>query len=114
MESLKDNTKVKELKKELLKDYQNNLKDRDFQALINKLNIKEDLGYLYNSSLVQVTITQYSSNSFYVFCLLTFGGINYSDKNNSGLSASPVLYLKSTVNITGGTGTSTDPYTLSL
>ena len=55
MESLKDNTKVKELKKELLKDYQNNLKDRDFQALINKLNIKEDLGYLYNSSLIDCT-----------------------------------------------------------
>lgn len=55
MESLKDNTKVKELKKELLKDYQNNLKDRDFQALINKLNIKEDLGCLYNSSLIDCT-----------------------------------------------------------
>mgnify|MGYP005792134831 FL=1 len=55
MESLKDNTKVKELKKELLKDYQNNLKDRDFQALINKLNIKEELGYLYNSSLEDCT-----------------------------------------------------------
>ena len=55
MESLKDNTKVKELKKELLKDYQNNLKDRDFQALINKLNIKEDLGCLYNSSLEDCT-----------------------------------------------------------
>ena len=85
-------------------------------ALFNWYNYSDckNNDYLYNSSLVQVTITQYSSNSFYVFCLLMFGGINYSDMNNSGLSASPVLYLKSTVNITGGTGTSTDPYTLSL
>ena len=55
MESLKDNTKVKELKKELLKDYQNNLKDASFHSLVNKLNIKEDLGCLYNSSLIDCT-----------------------------------------------------------
>lgn len=55
MESLKDNTKVKELKKELLKDYQNNLKDETFRTLVNKLNIKEDLGCLYNSSLIDST-----------------------------------------------------------
>ena len=69
--------------------------------------------YLYNSSLYQWTITPYSSNSSSVFVVDAAGYvINLINANNSYYSASPVLYLKSTVEITGGEGTSENPYTL--
>ena len=69
--------------------------------------------YLYNSSLYQWTITPYSSHSNYVFNVNAAGNVYYLNANISYSSASPVLYLKSTVEITGGDGTSGNPYTLS-
>ena len=71
--------------------------------------------YLYDFSLSQWTITPDSSGSGYVFGVNAAGDVSYNYvAGNSYNSASPVLYLKSTVKITGGTGTSTNPYTLSL
>ena len=70
--------------------------------------------YLYNSSLYQWTITPNSSYSWYVFNVYTAGNVlNSARANNSLHSASPVLYLLSTVEITGGEGTSENPFTLS-
>ena len=51
MESLNDKTKVRELKKELLEAYRDNLKDKVFSDLIIKNNIPEEVGMLYNSQL---------------------------------------------------------------
>ena len=68
--------------------------------------------YLYNTSSTQWTITPYSSNSFGVFYVFTTGYLNGYFAYGSNVSASPVLYLKSTVQITGGEGTSGNPYTL--
>ena len=69
--------------------------------------------YLHKSSLVQWFLTPYSSNSSDVFHVFLSGSVHVS---NSAVgfndSASPVLYLKSTVEITGGNGTSSNPYTL--
>ena len=58
--------------------------------------------YLYNSSLYQWTITPFSSRSFGVFVVYATGGVSYDNAYNSSRSASPVLYLLSTVEITGG------------
>ena len=69
--------------------------------------------YLYNSSLYQWTLTPYSSNSGIVFFVDTAGYVNLNRAYDAN-SASPVLYLKSTVEITGGDGSSSNPYTLSL
>ena len=69
--------------------------------------------YLYNSSLYQWTLTPHSSDSNYVFNVSTTGNVSYDDANYSRRSASPVLYLLSTVEITGGDGTSGNPFTLS-
>ena len=69
--------------------------------------------YLYNSSLYQWTITPNSSSSNGVFYVVTTGVVYLYSAYYSGNSASPVLYLKSTVEITGGDGTSGNPYTLS-
>ena len=68
--------------------------------------------YLYNSSSTQWTLTPYSSSSRGVFNVRTAGSVYYYSAFNSSYSASPVLYLKSTVEITGGDGTSGNPFTL--
>ncbi len=68
--------------------------------------------YLYNSSLYQWTITPYSSRSRGVFNVRATGHVSNYDAYLSYYSASPVLYLLSTVEITGGEGTSENPYTL--
>ena len=69
--------------------------------------------YLYNSSLYQWTLTPISSYSYRVFDVGTTGLVNINGASSSRNSASPVLYLKSTVEITGGDGTSGNPFTLS-
>ncbi len=70
--------------------------------------------YLYNSSVNQWTITPHSSSSAGVFGVYNFVFGLYIYASISNLSASPVLYLKSTVEITGGEGTSENPYTLDV
>ena len=68
--------------------------------------------YLYNSSY-RWTITPDSSNSGNVFGVITTGFVSSNLASSSLYSVSPVLYLKSTVQITGGEGTSENPFTLS-
>ena len=68
--------------------------------------------YLYNSSY-RWTITPDSSISYGVFNVYSTGYVDLDDAYNSRYSVSPVLYLKSTVQITGGEGTSENPFTLS-
>ena len=68
--------------------------------------------YLYDSSLFQWTITPDSGYSYFVFGVSTTGSVDFGIANYSSISASPVLYLKSTVEITGGEGTSENPFTL--
>ena len=67
--------------------------------------------YLYYSSSSPWTITPNSGISNSVFLVNNSGYLNYTFAFNS-ISVSPVLYLKSTVEITGGEGTSENPYTL--
>ena len=69
--------------------------------------------YLHNSSWNQWTITPSSNYSNSVF-IVKSNGFFSSNSTDTSSYASPVVYLKSTVQITGGTGTSTDPYTLSV
>ena len=68
--------------------------------------------YLYNSSY-RWTLTPCSGYSNAVFSVNNSGFLNYYGAFGSNLSVSPVLYLKSTVQITGGEGTSENPFTLS-
>ena len=67
--------------------------------------------YLYNSSSYQWTITPDSGNFYHVFNVNNSGFLGDYDVRNS-IFASPVLYLNSTVEITGGEGTSENPFTL--
>ena len=52
MESLKNNSTVNHLRKELLETYRKNLVDKTFSDLVIKNKIKEEVGSLYNSDLV--------------------------------------------------------------
>ena len=66
---------------------------------------------LYSSN--QWTITPNSGSSYLVFGVTSAGFVNYYFANFT-FAARPVLYLDSMVQITGGTGTSSDPYTLGI
>ena len=70
--------------------------------------------WLYNSSIHQWTLTSvpYSSRSDSIFLVNPSGSVGGTGANLA-LGVRPVVYLKSSVKITGGEGTSTSPYQLS-
>ena len=70
--------------------------------------------WLYDSSNNRWTLTTYSGYSFPIFSVSKSGFIRRNDANFANFDVSPVLYLSSNVKITGGTGSSDDPYQLSL
>ena len=70
--------------------------------------------YLYRSDLSFWTITHRSRDSYYSFYQGDDGRISHNPSDYSGNAVFPVLYLKPTVQITGGDGTSSNPYILGL
>ena len=73
----------------------------------------KDNDWLYDSSNSQWTITPKSSNSSGVFFLYRAGNVSTYSARSSG-TVSPALYLSSNVKISGGEGTESSPYQLSL
>ena len=74
-----------------------------------------DTSWLRNTSTTQWTITPRASNSLSVFYVYSAGYVR--DSNGSVLDAfasRPVLFLKSNVQITGGDGSQSNPFTLSV
>ena len=69
--------------------------------------------WLLDSSAAQWTLTPRSSDSSTVFDVVYSGNL-FSSYAYFGSGARPSIYLKSNIVISGGTGTSTDPYTLSV
>ena len=73
----------------------------------------KDNDWLYDSSNDQWTITPYSRISSHVSYVFSYGDV--ANVNAYGRSAvSPALYLSSNVKISGGEGTESSPYQLSL
>ena len=75
--------------------------------------------WLFDSDayLNEWTLNQHTENGSRAFIIYEIGRITidmYSTTLNSELAVRPVLYLISDVQITSGTGTSTDPYKLSI
>ena len=72
--------------------------------------------WLYNGDSHQWTLTTFSGYSFEmginVFTVTSI--VAYAEAHNTYSNASPVLYLNSSVEISGGTGEKSDPFTLSL
>ena len=71
-----------------------------------------DTSWLRNTSIAQWTLTPYSSISTYVFRVSSSGFVNYNGHVADSHASRPVLYLKSTVEITGGDGSSGNAFTL--
>ena len=70
--------------------------------------------WLYNIKVTEWVLNQVTKNA-YAFNIYGGNYINSGGRNvTSSYAVRPVLYLKSNVKITGGSGTSTDPYTLGL
>ena len=68
-----------------------------------------------SASTITWLISQYYGNANYVFGVSTSGHVSYdSDVLSYKYIVYPVLTLSSNVKISSGTGTSSDPYTLSL
>ena len=59
-------------------------------------------------------LPQYAGISSYAFFVTIGGGVFNNSVNGHNFAARPVLYLKSSVQITGGNGTIGSPYTLGL
>ena len=73
-----------------------------------------DTSWLRNTSTTQWTLSPLSSSSRNIFGVDTSGFVDFNIGYISNFYASrPVLYLASTVEITGGEGTSENPFTLS-
>ena len=76
----------------------------------NLTNINNNWMYM---GATEWTITPSSSRSGIVFGVYEFGYL-YSYSAVDGYAARPVFYLKSNVELSGGTGTSSDPYRLAV
>lgn len=78
----------------------------------NETGVCASENWLHNSQLTQLTLATGSNDNSTIFTIGN-GGVDLSLPGyNIDISVRPVLYLKSSVKITGGTGTATDPYTI--
>ena len=59
------------------------------------------------------TITPRSNSSSYAIYVNNSGNVNHNGGAYNGYGARPTFYLKSSIYVTGGTGTFSDPYTIS-
>lgn len=69
--------------------------------------------WLFNGGYYEWTMSPFSSNSYNVFRLNYIGTVDGANAFN-GFAFRPVFYLNSDVAISGGTGTYTNPYTISV
>ena len=73
-----------------------------------------DTSWLFTSGTYQWTLAPRASNSNSVFSVGNAGYVNLNILVSSTNASRPVLFLKSNVQITGGDGSSSNPFTLSL
>ena len=69
--------------------------------------------YLFKSSEFQWTLAPVSYNAYYVFHVRPSGIVTVY-ATSGGVMVRPSLYLKSNISISGGTGSSTEPYQLKV
>ena len=67
--------------------------------------------WMYNSNIWQWTMSPRAVYSGYVFLVITAGYVDYDNANNSN-AGRPVVYLKSTIKVISGSGTTSSPYIL--
>ena len=70
--------------------------------------------WMFNSDIWWTMSPFSNNNSFIVWYVYSSGNIYNSDRANTSYGVRPVLTLNSNIQITGGTGTSSNPYTLGV
>ena len=73
-----------------------------------------DTSWLRNTSTAQWTLTPTASDSLLVFRVNSAGYVGNNSYVNDAYASRPVLFLKSDVQITGGDGSQSNPFTLSV
>ena len=91
-----------------------NKKLYDFNDPANDLRGCNNTNWLYNIKANEWLLPQGAVTNNYAFLLYSDGRINTQYINQYIIAVRPVLYLKSSTKITGGSGTSTNPYTLGI
>ena len=69
------------------------------------------IGFNYGSN--QILLNPTSTNAYGVYNVTSTGIVSLVNASDA-INIRPVVYLSSTITISGGTGTSSDPYTLSI
>ena len=80
----------------------------------NDLRACNTTNWLYNIKVNELLLPQCTSDSSYAFIVRSDGRAGYNFVFSNRLAVRPVLYLISSVQITGGNGTSSSPYTFGL
>ena len=86
----------------------------DTRSLLYDIRACNDMNWLYNIKTDEWLLSQVSTNKYYVFSISSIGSIVTGGVTNRQYAVRPTLYLTSSVKITGGSGTSSDPYTLGI
>ena len=88
----------------------------DYNSSANDIRACNDTNWLYNIKVSEWILPQDASNSSSAFYVSSGGGVYRSDfyVTADQFAVRPVLYLISSVQIAGGNGTSSSPYTLGL
>ena len=87
----------------------------DYNSSANDIRVCNDTNWLYNIKANEWILPQNAGTSNRAFYVNSNGHVNYNFVVYNGqFAVRPVLYLTSSVKITGGNGTSSSPYTLGL
>ena len=85
---------------------------KTFSTYNNNPNTCRNTTWMYYSNVTWWTLSPRSGSSLYVFDVNSLGRVYYYDANNAHRAVRPAITLSSEVQITGGTGTQSDPYTI--
>ena len=86
----------------------------DTRSLLYDIRACNDMNWLYNIKTDEWLLSQVSTNKYYVFSISSIGSIVTGGVTNRQYAVRPTLYLTSSIKITGGSGTSSNPYTLGI
>ena len=68
--------------------------------------------WMYNGNIWQWTMSPRADDSYYVFIVINSGFVNSIHAYNTTRAGRPVVYLKSTIKVISGSGTTSSPYIL--
>ena len=84
---------------------------KSFVSINNNYGTCRRTTWMYDSNINWWTLSPHSGYSYYVFIVLNNGGVTYINASRTNYVVRPAITLSSEVQITGGTGTESNPYT---